>query len=159
MPSPQAKTELAGMVGEIFELMKIASTARARARAGKSEEVTETEFLALDALVQDQSLTVGEIQKQIGVLPAQMSRIIRSLETKGNNAFVLCNINPRDRRRIDVRVTPKGRKAHQAYRAARLSFVTAMLNDLTADDRRLFMRIIGNIRDGIRKRMEAPSLG
>jgi len=144
-----------GMVAEIFDLMKVASAARARVRSGKHEEITETEFLALDTLVESESLTVGEIQKRIGVLPAQMSRIIRSLETKAGESFVECKINATDRRRIDVKLTPKGIKAHHAYRAARLSFVTAMLADLSPQDRQIFMSIIRTVRDGLRRRMNA----
>jgi len=142
------------MVSEIFDLMKIASTARARVRSGKPEEVTETEFLALDALIHSDSLTVGEIQKRIGVLPAQMSRIIRSLETKAGESLVECRINADDRRRIDVRITPKGEKAHHSYRAARLSFVTAMLAGLSPQDRQTCVSIIRTPRDGIRQRMD-----
>jgi len=153
MPTSDVRAELANMVAEIFELMKISSTARARARAGNPEELTETEFLALDALTRLDTMTVGEIQKQVGVLPAQMSRIIRSLESRGKDALVACAINPHDRRKIDVSITTRGRKAHDAYQTARMSFVTAILNDLTPEDRLEFMRIIRAMRHNIVQRM------
>ena len=149
MPTPEARAELAGMVAEVFELIKIASTARAQARGSQHEDLSEAEFLALDALTQHEPLSVGDIQKQIGVLPAQMSRIIRALEHKGKDAFVQCAINPDDRRKIDVTITPKGRKARDAYREARMAFVTAVLNEMTPDDRRQFMHVVRRVRDSV----------
>jgi DNA-binding MarR family transcriptional regulator len=142
------------MVAEVFEMIKIASAARARARGAQSEELTEAEFLALDALIQHGPMSVGDIQKQIGVLPAQMSRIIRSLEHKGKNAFVQCAINPDDRRKIDVSITLKGRKAHDAYREARMALVTAILNDLSPEERRQFMHILRRMREGMTASMD-----
>ncbi len=153
MPNPKLRTELAEMVAETFELMKTASAARARARTGHPEEISEIEFLALDVLLNSGSLTVGEIQKRIGVLPAQMSRIIRSLESKDGQTFVSCSINPDDRRKIDVKITAKGQKAHEAYRATRLAFVTAMLNDLSVEDREMFMRVVRRVKSGLMSRM------
>ncbi|MEE9293448.1 MAG: MarR family transcriptional regulator [Phycisphaerae bacterium] len=141
------------MADDIFELIKIASTARARARSGNPEELTEAEFLTLDVLTQQASLSVGEIQERVGVLPAQMSRIIRSLENKGDDAFVRCSINPQDRRRINVAIAPKGRNAHRAYRALRRSFAIDILHSLSPGDREQFMRILSDIHAGISKRL------
>jgi len=141
------------MVAEVFELMKIASTARARARAGTGEEVSEPEFLTLDTLIQQEPQTVGQIQKTIGVLPAQMSRIIRSLEHKNAGAYVTRTINPDDRRRVDLRLTSSGRRAHQDYSAARIGFVTGLLNDLTPSDREQFMNIVRKMRASILSRL------
>lgn len=155
MPDAKAKAELAGMVGEIYELIKIAYATRARARSGQPEQLTEAEFLAMDTLAQQESMTVGEVQKQIGVLPAQMSRIVRSLESKSPQPFVACSINTQDRRKIDVGITPQGTKAYETYRAARLSFVTNMLSDLSPADRQLLMRITRRIRDGLAKRLDS----
>ncbi len=149
MRESQAVHELEVMAGEIFDLTKIASTARARARSGNPEELTEAEFLTLDLLTQQELMCVGDIQKRIGVLPAQMSRIVRALEDKGGEAFVSCGINPVDRRKIDVNVTPKGRNAHRAYRAARLKFTVSILKDLQPEDRKQFMRILRDIRASI----------
>ena len=158
MPTSEARAELADMVAEVFELMKIAFAARARARAGNPEELTETEFLALDALLHHESMTVGEIQKHVGVLPAQMSRVIRSLENRGKDALVVCAINTTDRRKVDVCITPKGRKAHATYQSIRTSFVSAILDDMAVDDRQSFMRMIRGMREGIVNRMAGQSM-
>ena len=57
------------------------------------------EGLALDYLANVESATVGEVKKVIQALPAQMSRIIRSLENKGDKSYVECSINPKDKRK------------------------------------------------------------
>jgi DNA-binding MarR family transcriptional regulator len=142
------------MADEVFELMTLASVARARARSGNPEDLTETEFLALDALMPDLSLSVGEIQKRVGVLPAQMSRIIRSLEKKGDESFIECAINASDRRKIDVRISPKGRAAHKAYRATRLRFAKAVLEGLSDEDQGTFMHIVRQVRKSLSERLE-----
>lgn len=143
------------MADDIFELIKLASRARAGARTGKPEELSEAEFLALDALAAAKSMTVGDLQKVVGVLPAQMSRIIRSLENKGGETFVTCAINPQDRRKVDVRIASAGSEALRAYRATRHGFAIAILKDLSRDDRRQFMHMLDRIRNGLAKRLNA----
>ena len=58
---------------------------RRRRRLGDLKEV---EFLTLAILQANGTMIVGDIQRILGVLPAQMSRIIRSMEQR-----------PRDRQR------------------------------------------------------------
>src|SRR5262245_25850163 len=74
------------------------STLRGRRRVADLKEV---EFLTLSLLQHRVSMIVGEIQRMLGVLPAQMSRIIRSLEDR-DEPLIICRINPRDKRKIDV---------------------------------------------------------
>jgi len=94
-------------------------------------------------------MTVGEIQKQIGVLPAQMSRIIRALESK-SEPLIECKINPGDKRKINVELTPIGAKAHQSYRQLKLGSIEKMLLELDDQDREEFMRILRKIRETTR---------
>src|SRR4051812_1598542 len=69
---------------------------RARRKHG---DLKEDEFLTLSILHQHETLIVGDIQRQLGVLPAQMSRIIRSLEDR-DQPLIACSINPQDKRKI-----------------------------------------------------------
>ena len=127
--------ELDRMAEEIFDLIKVASVARARSRTGSPEELTEAEFLALDALMQRGPLSVGDIQKRIGVLPAQMSRIIRSLESKGGDAFVTCGINPKDRRKIDVTIAPEGvNAANHAFDVTPARLISGLITERGVTD-------------------------
>lgn len=153
MPTSQQTELLQEFADEIFDLSKDIWAAQSRSRSGRDQtELSETEFLALDTLEKsDRTLSVGEIQRHIGVLPAQMSRIIRSLETKGGQALIRCQINPEDKRKIDVELTPAGRKAHHAYRQLKLASIQKMLGTLNDADRQEFMRLLRQIRTSVRK--------
>lgn len=144
--TPESKKALDAMAQEIFDLYLLVAAARSRRPAGP-DDLSETEFLTLDVLAREQPLTVGDVQKRIGVLPAQMSRIVRALEEEGGRGYVDCKINPQDRRRIDVSLTQAGRDAHERYRAVRLGSITHILSVLGLDDRAHFMRILGQIHE------------
>ena len=134
------------MALDIFELYRLIAMARSRRPAGP-DDLSETEFLTLDLLSKQQPLTIGEVQKSIGVVPAQMSRIVRALEDQGGRGYVECNINPKDRRRIDISLTSSGKISHDKYRETRLGSMRQILEVLSSDDRTHFMRILSQIRD------------
>lgn len=138
------------MAQEIFELYLLVAIARSRRPTGP-DDLSETEFLTLDILSKEQPLTIGEVQKRIGVLPAQMSRIVRALEEQGGRGYVECKINPDDRRRIDISLTGAGRVAYEKFRTARLSSMYEVLAVLGPDDRKHFMRTLRQIREAFAK--------
>ncbi len=156
MDTREKRKQLQALAEDVFELSKLGSRARAQARSGDSvDTLTETETLTLDLLSKHDSLTVGEIQREIGVLPAQMSRIVRSLEDKSSGPYIECNINPEDRRKVDVSITSEGRKVLEAYREERLGAAVRLLAVLTQTERDEFANILNKIRDhlqaGLRK--------
>ena len=103
---------------------------RGRRRAGDLKEV---EFLTLSILHAQDTMIVGDIQRVLGVLPAQMSRIIRSLETR-DRPLITCRINPQDKRKIDVGLTAAGEKALNDYRGARVRAIVEVLRRLPEED-------------------------
>lgn len=143
---PDTQETIDKMAAEIFELYRLIAIARSHQPAGP-EDLSETEFLTLDLLTKSQPCTIGHIQKEIGVLPAQMSRIVRALEEQGGRGYVECKINAEDRRRIDVSLTDAGTSAYDRYRSARLGSMDAILRVLAPNDRIEFMRMLGQIRD------------
>ncbi len=151
---PDSRETLDKMAMEIFELYRLIAIARSRRPAGP-DDLSETEFLTLDLLAKEQPLTIGEIQKHIGVLPAQMSRIIRALEEQGGRGYVDCQINPQDRRRINVTLTDGGMTAYQIYRSARLGSMHDLLLILDHDDRLSFMRILREIRVAFEEKLSS----
>ena len=140
------------MVTEVFELYRLAAVARSRNPSGP-DDLSETEFLTLDTLSKEQPLTIGEVQKQVGVVPAQMSRIVRALEEQGGKGYLACRINVQDRRRIDLSLTETGREAYNKYRNARLSSMYESLNAIPPEDRFQFMRIVRQIHSAFKKRL------
>ncbi len=119
---------------------------RGRRRAGNLKEV---EFLTLAILQQHESRIVGDIQRVLGVLPAQMSRIIRSLEDR-DRPLISCRINPHDKRKIDVCLTPAGEKALMDYQGQRLRAITDLLRHLPDED----MDDLGRVLDRLNALME-----
>lgn len=145
------------MAREIFELRKLSAVA-AHPRTDKDPyDLSDSEFVALDALSRTDSMTVGELQKKVGVLPAQMSRIIRSLESKADKPLVTCTLNPDDKRKIDVAISDTGRRAYQAYQAARLGRTMHILADLEESDRLEFIRILRLIRKKFENAIRKPT--
>ena len=106
------------------------SLPRGRRRIGDLKEI---EFLTLTILSGHGTMIVGDIQRQLGVLPAQMSRIIRSLESR-ERPYIACQINPQDKRKIDVCLTASGDKALAEYREQRVRAITELLSKLPEDD-------------------------
>ena len=120
---------------------------RGRRRTGDLKEV---EFLTLSLLHHHQSLIVGDIQRQLGVLPAQMSRIIRSLEAR-DKPLIACRINSQDKRKIDVMLTVEGRSAFRDYQAVRVKTIAGLLRKLEDDDREDLNRLTASLQTMLEK--------
>jgi DNA-binding MarR family transcriptional regulator len=116
---------------------------RDRRQTGNLKEV---EFLTLAILQQRDTMIVGDIQRLLGVLPAQMSRIIRSLESRAR-PFIACRINPQDKRKIDVRLTQAGEQALLDYQGQHLRGLMDLLRDLPEEDQDDLARLLDKLHD------------
>lgn len=125
----------------------IAWRMRQQRQAGRT--LSETEYLTLDLLANLGTVTVGQLQRRIGVLPAQMSRILRSLEGSQARPMITCAINPQDKRKVDVSLTEFGRKAHRDFRDAWLTQAVDMLEHVPDADLAEFVRVIRTIRRSV----------
>lgn len=96
-------------------------------------DLKEIEYLCLSLLNTHRKMIVGDLQRLLGVLPAQMSRIIRSLENRVE-PLIHCQINASDKRKIDVYLTPEGEKALADYKETRVGRITDLLQDLPDDE-------------------------
>ena len=141
----------------MFDLTKRSWLRSQRERLRGGYDLSESEFLTLDALEDVDSLSVGQLRRCVGVLPSQMSRIIKALEQRYDEKLVLCSINPEDKRKIDVSITPRGRRAIGAYRQSKIQMITASLRSLSAKDFAAFARIMGRI--GTTIEADLPSEG
>lgn len=128
-------------------------TPRCRRRLG---ELKEVEFLTLSLLHQQTPRTVGDLQKQLGVLPAQMSRIIRALEDR-ERPLIACRINPEDKRKIDVEATPAGRKAFADYQKMRTPVLVDVLNKLNDDEQEDLQHLIVRVQEILRDSPNPPA--
>src|ERR1700726_747513 len=119
------------------------STLRGRRRVADLKEV---EFLTLSILHTHETMIVGDIQRHLGVLPAQMSRIIRALENRAH-PLIACRINPRDKRKIDVALTPAGIAAYEEHQATRVQAVAALLSRLPEEDLDDLQRLLEKVQE------------
>jgi DNA-binding MarR family transcriptional regulator len=128
---------------ELFQVVTqiCLSTLRGRRRAGDLKEI---EFLTLSLLQANGTLIVGDIQRVLGVLPAQMSRVIRSLENR-ERPLIQCSINARDKRKIDVELTPNGEKALLDYQGKRVGRIQEQLSTLSEDDQDDLIRALNKL--------------
>ncbi|MEI7855455.1 MAG: MarR family transcriptional regulator [Planctomycetota bacterium] len=104
------------------------------------------EFLTLCHLRNKDLMNVGDIQKLLGVLPAQMSRIIRSLENR-DIALISCSINPLDKRKIDVVLTDTGNIAFENHQTTRVSFVQELLQKLNDEEIDDLKKLVDRLTD------------
>src|SRR5437870_9076545 len=128
---------------DLFEVVtQLGLTAlRGRRRTGDLKEV---EFLTLAILHQHETRIVGDIQRLLGVLPAQMSRIIRSLEGRPR-PLITCRINPSDKRKIDVCLTPAGEQALLHFQAQHLQAISDVLRNLSEEDQEDLLRVLDKL--------------
>jgi DNA-binding MarR family transcriptional regulator len=128
---------------ELFQVVTqiCLSTLRGRRRAGDLKEV---EFLTLSLLQAHGIMIVGDIQRVLGVLPAQMSRVIRALENR-ERPLIACRINTRDKRKIDVELTGTGEKALLDYQGKRVGWIVDQLSNLSDDDQEDLLRALNKL--------------
>jgi DNA-binding MarR family transcriptional regulator len=136
---------LEDLAQELFEVVThiCLSTLRGRRRNG---DLKELEFLTLSLLHAQGTMIVGDIQRLLGILPAQMSRIIRALENRPE-PLIECRINPRDKRKIDVVLTPQGEKALADYQDVRIGRLVEQLQSLSDEDQEDVVRVLHKLQD------------
>jgi DNA-binding MarR family transcriptional regulator len=137
---------------ELFEVVTqiCLSTLRGRRRLGDLKEV---EFLTLAVLQANGTMIVGDIQRILGILPAQMSRVIRSLENR-DRPLIQCRINPRDKRKIDVCLTSWGQKCLLEYQGVRVGRIVDRLQSLSEEEQEDLVRAMQKLSGLLEKRQE-----
>lgn len=130
---------------ELFEILtQVSLSTQAGPRRGV--DLKELEFLTLSILHARSTMIVGDIQRLLGILPAQMSRIIRSLENR-QPPLIACQINSRDKRKIDVQLTGAGTSALLDYQEVRVRKLADLLQDLSDDEQEEMCRLIHKLSE------------
>ncbi len=138
------EVRLEELAEDLFEFITYLGLAVPRSRRPASD-LKEIEFLTLAILQNQGTMIVGDIQRVLGILPAQMSRVIRALETR-EPPLVECHINSRDKRKIDVRLTIAGEKGLHEYQAVWVLRTAELLRDLPDEDRDELSRLVDKLR-------------
>jgi DNA-binding MarR family transcriptional regulator len=116
-----------------------------RRRVGDLKEI---EYLALALLLDRRTMIVGDMQRLLGVLPAQMSRVIRALEAR-QWPLIECRINSQDKRKIDVGLTAAGEKALLEYQGVRVRRIAELLRDLPDEDQESLVHLLEKVRNSL----------
>jgi DNA-binding MarR family transcriptional regulator len=145
MVASGSETKLDDLAHQLFDVVTRFCLAVPRGRR-KAGDLKDIEFLTLSLLHVRETLIVGDIQRQLGVLPAQMSRIIRALENR-ERPLIACRINPQDKRKIDVELTLAGRSAFLEYQTARVRTIAGVLSELGQDDVNDLNRVVDKLHE------------
>ena len=86
----------------------------------------------------------NEISSFMNISTARIAAALNSLERKG---FVTRRIDPSDRRRILVELTPEGKELADAQRGAMLNHMIRMLERLGEQDSTELVRILGRVAE------------
>jgi DNA-binding MarR family transcriptional regulator len=144
MVSTETEIRIDELAQSLFEVLTHLNLAAGRGRR-RPGDLKEVEFLTLVILHGQPSMIVGDIQRLLGVLPAQMSRIIRALEDR-ERPLIACRINPQDKRKIDVCLTPAGEKAMRDYETPRIQGIMEVLRRLGEEDQEDVARVFEKLR-------------
>ena len=144
MVATAGRNRLEEIAQDLFEVVTqlCLTVPRGRRREGDLKEI---ELLTLSILQERGTMIVGDIQRILGVLPAQMSRVIRSLEDRPE-ALIACRINPQDKRKIDVCMTDAGEKTLLEYQAVRVRRIAELLHDLTEEEQGSLIHLLDRVR-------------
>jgi DNA-binding MarR family transcriptional regulator len=144
MVSTARRGRLDDLAQDLFDVLARVGAAapRGRRRAGDLKDI---EYHTLALLHERGTMIVGDIQRQLGVLPAQMSRIIRALEDRPL-PLIACRINPHDKRKIDVDLTEAGEKALEEYQSDRVRRLAELLHDLTEGEQESLVLLLDRLR-------------
>jgi DNA-binding MarR family transcriptional regulator len=89
-------------------------------------------FSALDSVAQHGALTPRELANREQVQPPTMTRLIADLQAGG---LISRRVDPDDRRRQILEVTPAGTELLASANAAKLRWLCAHLSELTEEER------------------------
>jgi DNA-binding MarR family transcriptional regulator len=110
---------------------------RKRARRGP-EDPTRLQAFLLTLIADADGASVGDLVDHLEIAPATMSQMVSHLEERG---WVERRLDPADRRRHRVHLTPAGRQAMDEVRQRRRQRLTVILSRLTAEERGQLMTL------------------
>jgi len=127
------------------ELLRNMNTLRKCMPQKQISESLRGETFALQYIAEREGYVIpSEISNEMGISSARIAAALNSLENKG---FVTRQIDPSDRRRILVQLTPAGREQARKHRQLMLSAMANMLAYLGEGDAEEYIRITGKLAE------------
>jgi Transcriptional regulators len=100
---------------------------------------------------QQREVQPGEISAEMNISTARIAATLNGLEVKG---FVTRRIDPEDRRRILVEITPSGKEAGMKHFKKHMDEMVQLLEGLGENDAKEFVRILKKMQENAAKMME-----
>jgi len=113
-------------------------------------DVSVPQCYGLEALVKEGPLTLGELAERLYLEKSTASRVVDALERKG---YVTRAPHPGDRRALQLKVTPAGRRLVQRIRASLVEDAKAVLEDLSPSFRREAARFLARLTEVTAERL------
>ena len=107
-------------------------------------DVSVPQCYGLDAVVREGPLTLGELANRLYLEKSTASRVVDALERKG---YVTRSPHPGDRRALQLKVTPAGRRLVERIRASLVEDARAVLEDLSPSFRREAARFLARLTE------------
>ena len=127
------------------ELMKYLLRMSPRPKNAPRLEKDRGEVMALAYLNEfKDGATPGELAKFGGVSTARIATVLNSLEKKG---FITRSVDPDDRRKVVVNVTPDGKAYSDMHKERRLQHLTKMMEYLGEEDAQHHIRIMKRLNE------------
>ncbi|MGC8613934.1 MAG: MarR family winged helix-turn-helix transcriptional regulator [Conexivisphaera sp.] len=117
-------------VASLMDALLMASR-RLRAWMREGSGVTVPQFRVLSFLHTRDSSSLSELASHLGVTPPSASRLVESMASHG---LLKVEEDPRDRRRLLLRLTDAGRGALSSARAYALSALSARLSGISREE-------------------------
>jgi len=114
-------------------------------------KITLPQFLVLDFLNSNGGLKMKDLAHFMGVTTAAMTGIVDRLV---RDRFVLREFDPKDRRIIKIKLTPKGSSLVRKINEQRSQMVIKIFGKISEKDRREYLRILMHIKEILAKEKE-----
>lgn len=108
--------------------------------------LTYTQYLAMMALWEYGSLSVGELGSRLYLDSGTLTPMLKKLESKG---LLSRERSAEDERRVDIMLTSKGKALKKA--AANVPLAMGQCIDISPDDATTLVRILRKILDGLQE--------
>ncbi|MCZ8537068.1 MarR family transcriptional regulator [Paenisporosarcina quisquiliarum] len=108
--------------------------------------ISQSRLDLLTKLFEVDEISQTELQKEVNIDHAAVTRHLKQLEEKG---MVTRRKNPADNRFMFVRLTDEGRTSISAYQDEKQRFISKVLNGFNEEERSLLLNMLTRIQDNV----------
>lgn len=113
--------------------------------------ITPSQFIALQWIIDDQNLTIGELAKKIGLAFSTTTDLINRMESNG---LVERNKDERDRRIVRIRALNKGERIIKDVIDERREYLGRILQSFTLEQTEQLTHLLSHLYDTMHRENE-----